>query len=51
VGIETQPELSLFEGEYIAYQDIAFHSAFALSSGALPEMTAFAYLKRMIIFS
>lgn len=30
-----------FEGEFIAYQDIAFHSAFALSSGALPEMTAF----------
>jgi hypothetical protein len=30
-----------FEGTYIAYQDIAFHSAFALSSGAVPEMTAF----------
>jgi hypothetical protein len=30
-----------FEGEYIAYQDIAYHSAFALSSSALPEMTAF----------
>jgi hypothetical protein len=32
---------SHFEGGYIAYQDIAFHSAFAVSSGALPEMTAF----------
>jgi hypothetical protein len=30
-----------FESEYIAYQDIAFHSAFARTSGALPEMTAF----------
>jgi hypothetical protein len=30
-----------FEGEYITYQDIAFHSAFAIVRSAVPEMTAF----------
>jgi hypothetical protein len=30
-----------FDADFIAYQDIAYHSAFAHSSGALPEMTAF----------
>lgn len=30
-----------FEGRYIAYQDIAFHSAFAVCGDAVPEMTAF----------
>lgn len=30
-----------FEGSYIAYQDIAYHSAFAVAANTLPEMTAF----------
>lgn len=32
---------SAFDEGYIAYQDIAYHSAFELKAGVVPEMTAF----------